>query len=169
MPATTLKSLPAPVQRAGQDVALRWGRLSAAARMSPTLLICGAQRCGTTSMYRSLSQHPAILKPILHKGVHYFDTGYLNGRAWYRAHFPLRTTARRVRARTGLEATTFESSPYYLFHPLAARRMARDLPGVRIITLLRDPAERAYSAYVHEFARGYETEPFERALEMEEA
>ncbi len=119
-------------------------------------------------MYRTLSQHPAIMKAVLHKGVHYFDTGYLNGRGWYQAHFPLRINAARVRRRTGVEPATFESSPYYLFHPLAAERIARDLPGVRIITLLRDPVERAYSAHTHEVARGYETEPFERALELED-
>ncbi len=62
---------------------------------------------------------------------------------------------------------TFESSPYYLFHPLAQQRIANDLPGVRIIVLLRDPVERAYSAHAHEIARGFETEPFERALDLE--
>ena len=63
---------------------------------------------------------------------------------------------------------TFESSPYYLFHPLSAERIARDLPGVKVLVLVRDPVERAYSAHAHELARGYETEQFERALELEE-
>ena len=58
--------------------------------MLPGFLIVGAQRSGTTSMYRTLSQHPAILKAVLHKGVHYFDTGYEHDLAWYRGHFPLR-------------------------------------------------------------------------------
>ena len=62
---------------------------------------------------------------------------------------------------------TGESSPYYLFHPLAAERIARDLPDVRLVVLLRDPVERAYSAYTHERARGFETETFARALELE--
>ena len=63
---------------------------------------------------------------------------------------------------------TFESSPYYLFHPLAAQRISRDLPGVKLLVLVRDPVERAYSAHAHELARGFETESFERALELEE-
>ena len=63
---------------------------------------------------------------------------------------------------------TFESSPYYMFHPLAAGRIARDLPGVKLLVLVRDPVERAYSAHAHELARGFETEPFERALELED-
>jgi hypothetical protein len=130
--------------------------------MLPGFLIVGAQRCGTTSMYRTLSQHPAVLKAVLHKGVHYFDTGYDHGLAWYQAHFPLRVRAALVRRATGEVPLTFESSPYYMFHPLAALRISRDLPDVKLLVLVRDPVERAYSAHAHELARGYETEPFER-------
>jgi hypothetical protein len=137
--------------------------------MLPGFLIVGAQRSGTTSLYRALSQHPAVLKAVLHKGVHYFDTSYSRGMGWYRAHFPLKAHARRVERATGSRAVTFESSPYYMFHPLAAERIARDLPGVKLLVLVRDPIERAYSAHAHESARGFETEPFERALELEEA
>lgn len=137
--------------------------------MLPAFLICGAQRCGTTSMYRTLSQHPAVLKARLHKGIHYFDTGYGHDFAWYQGHFPTRRLAARVAAQTGCTPLTFESSPYYMFHPLAGERIARDLPGVKLLILLRDPVERAYSAHAHEIARGFETEPFERAIELEPA
>jgi hypothetical protein len=143
------------------------GKLTHPARMLPGFLIVGAQRCGTTSMYRALSQHPAVLKAVLHKGIHYFDTNYLRGMWWYQAHFPLKAHARRVERSTGTAPVTFESSPYYMFHPLAAQRIAAGLPGVKLLVLVRDPVERAYSAHVHELARGYETEPFERALELE--
>ncbi len=118
-------------------------------------------------MYRALAEHPSVLPAVLQKGVHYFDLHYDQSLSWYRAHFPLRLTAERVGRRTGTRAISFESSPYYLFHPLAAERIARDLPGVRVLTLVRDPVERAFSAHAHELARGYETEPFERALELE--
>ncbi|MGH3657316.1 MAG: sulfotransferase domain-containing protein [Micromonosporaceae bacterium] len=144
------------------------GRLTGGSRILPSFLIAGGQRCGTTSMYRALAQHPAILKAVLHKGVHYFDTGYHHGMSWYRGHFPLARTARTVAERTGLQAVTFESSPYYLYHPLAAERIARDLPGVRLIVLVRDPVERAYSHHAHEVARGFETvRSFTAALELE--
>jgi hypothetical protein len=135
--------------------------------MLPGVLIVGAQRCGTTSMYRTLSQHPAVLKAVLHKGVHYFDMNYDRGLGWYRAHFPLRVSARRAARAAGDPVLTFESSPYYMFHPCAADRIARDLPGVKLLVLVRDPVERAYSAYAHELARGFETESFERALALE--
>ncbi len=156
------------VKRAVQAVTVGVGRVTSGARMTPDFLIIGGQRCGTTSMYRTLAQHPNVLKAVKHKGVHYFDTDYGRGMAWYRAHFPLERTAAAVERRTGVPSLTFESSPYYMFHPLAAERIAADLPGVKVIVLLRDPVERAYSAHAHELARGFETEDFETALALED-
>ncbi len=162
------QSVPPAAWRAGRSVSRSAGRLTHRARMLPGFLIVGAQRCGTTSMYHTLSQHPAVLSAVLHKGVHYFDTGYDHGLAWYRGHFPLRARGALARRATGDVPLTFESSPYYMFHPLAAERISRDLPEVKLVVLVRDPVERAYSAHAHELARGYETEPFERALELED-
>ncbi len=159
--AVSAKSVSPPAKRAAHAISVTAGRVTAPLRMLPGFLIVGAQRCGTTSMYRALAEHPSVRKAVLHKGVHYFDMNYDRGLGWYRAHFPLTS-----RAPAGA-AQTFESSPYYLFHPLAAERIAADLPGVKLIVLVRDPVERAYSAYTHEFARGFETEPFEAAIELE--
>ena len=125
--------------------------------MTPSFLICGGQRCGTTSMYRALAAHPVVLKAVLHKGVHYFDTSYDRGMDWYRAHFPLQRNADKLTERYGVPAQTFESSPYYMYHPQAAARIARDLPQARLVVLVRDPVERAYSQHHHEVARGFET------------
>jgi Sulfotransferase domain len=156
-----------PGKRAAHSVTVAAGQLTSRARMMPGFLIVGAQRGGTTAMYRTLSQHPGVLKAVLHKGVHYFDMNYDRKFSWYRAHFPLTATARRAQRESGIAPMTFESSPYYMFHPLAAGRIAQDLPGIKLLVLVRDPTERAYSAHAHELARGYETEPFERALELE--
>ncbi len=154
--------------RLAQDVTNVAGRITARARMLPGFLIVGAQRCGTTTMYRALSQHPYVLKAVLHKGVHYFDVAYDRGMDWYQAHFPLKARARWIGRAHGASPLTYESSPYYMFHPLAGERIARDLPGVKLLVLVRDPVSRAYSAYTHEFARGYEDQDFEIALELEE-
>jgi Sulfotransferase domain len=161
------KSVSPPAKRAAHAISVTAGRITSPLRMQPGFLIVGAQRCGTTSMYRALSEHPAALKAVLHKGVHYFDMNYEAGPGWYRAHFPLKISGRRAGRAGGGPALTFESSPYYLFHPLAAERIATDLPGVRLLVLVRDPVDRAYSAYAHELARGFETESFERAIELE--
>ena len=139
------------------------------ARILPSFLIVGAQRCGTTSMSRTLDEHPAVFSAVLHEEVHFFDVSYRRGLSWYRSHFPLLAAARRAARASGAEPVSFESSPYYMFHPLAAERIAKDLPGVRLLVLLRDPVERAYSGHAHEVAHGFETEPFEAALELEPA
>jgi hypothetical protein len=166
-PAKRAVSVSPPAKRAAHAVSVTAGRLTSPARMLPGFLIVGAQRCGTTSMYRTLSQHPAVRKPVLHKGVHYFDMNYGRRLGWYRAHFPVAALA--ALAARSAPPQTFESSPYYMFHPLAGRRIAADLPGVKLLVLLRDPVERAYSAYAHERARGFEDESFEVALELESA
>jgi hypothetical protein len=166
--AETLRRSPA-AKKAVQAVTVTAARVTSPWRMTPGFLIIGGQRCGTTSMYRTMAQHPAVLKAVRHKGVHYFDTDYQRGMSWYLAHFPLQRRARAVQRATGAIPLTFESSPYYMFHPLAAERIAEDLPGVKVIVLLRDPVERAYSAHAHELARGYEDQDFETALELEDS
>ena len=163
-------NVPEPVKRAIHLGSRGYGRLTAHRRMLPSFLICGGQRCGTTSLYRALATHPAVIKAVLHKGVHYFDVAYERGLRWYQGHFPLQRHADRVAAETGVAAQTFESSPYYMYHPHAMARIAEDLPDVKIVVLVRDPVERAYSQHAHEVARGFETErDFLRARALEPA
>ena len=122
----------------------------------PDFLIIGAQRCGTTSMYKYLAQHPAVAPAVLSKGVHYFDVNYTRGDAWYRSHFPSRPYKALLSERSGQRALTGEGSPYYLFHPAVPSRVATTVPNVRLIAMLRNPISRAYSQYQHEVARGFE-------------
>jgi hypothetical protein len=143
------------------------GQLTSTARMTPDFLLVGAQRCGTTTLHLALKTHPLVVLHRLHKGVNYFDLRYERGADWYRGHFPLRAYARFRTARVDGLPVTGESSGYYMFHPLAAERIGRDLPDVKLIALVRDPVERAYSAHKHEHARGFDDEPFERAIELE--
>ncbi|MCW2797914.1 sulfotransferase [Nocardioides sp.] len=165
---TVRAAVPHPVKTMGRAVSVRMGTATAGRRQLPSFILVGAQRAGTTSLFRALMSHPLIHSANYHKGVNYFDVNYARDFTWYQGHFP--TTAhlrKRTREMAG-EPITFEASGYYMFHPRAAERMARHLPDVRILAMLRDPVERAYSAWKHELARGYETEPFERALELED-
>jgi hypothetical protein len=165
-----VRNIPAPVKRVVHLGSRSYGRLTAPARMTPSFLICGGQRCGTTSLYRALAGHPLVLKAVLHKGVHYFDTSYDHGMAWYKGHFPLQRNADKVTERYGVPAQTFESAPYYMYHPQAAARIAHDLPQAKLVVLVRDPVERAYSQHHHEVARGFERErDFGSALALEAA
>ena len=163
------RDAPQWVKEAGRAATRAGGRLTSGARMLPDFLMVGTQRGGTTSLFRALAAHPAVIRPNFHKGVHYFDVDYPRGLSWYRGHFPVRSLAERrvTAAMDGAAPLAFESAGYYMHHPVAPERIARDLPGVKLIVLLRDPVVRAYSAHKHELARGFETEPFERALDLE--
>jgi len=154
---------PEALARVRQGVLL-WGQATAGARLMPSFVIIGAQRCGTTSLFRVLSDHPDVVRPTMSKGIGYFDVNYPRGERWYRAHFPVAAVAR---ARTGGRAQTFESSGYYAVHPLSAGRIARDLPDAKVVLMVRNPVNRAYSAHRHESSRGFEDVGFEQALELE--
>ncbi len=155
---------PAPVLRLLRALVRLFGTATARWRMDPSFVIVGAQRAGTTSLFRALSGHPSVVRPTQAKGIGYFDLNYARGRRWYRGHFPLRVVARFAAQGTPF---AFESSGYYLFHPAVPGRIAADLPGVKVVVMVREPVERAYSAHRHELARGFETEPFEQAVELE--
>lgn len=162
------KAPPEVVKRAGRRAYVVAGTATAGLRMEPDFIMIGAQRCGTTSLFRALLAHPQVIRPAFHKGINYFDLNYYRSRRWYRGHFPVAGPAARRTAPYG-GPMVFEASGYYLYHPFAMERMARDLPSVKLVVMLRDPVERAFSAWKHELARGFETESFERALELEDA
>jgi hypothetical protein len=136
---------------------------TAALRMLPDFVIIGAQRCGTSSLYKNLGHHPDLVSS-LRKEVEYFSVRYQMGERWYRSHFPLR--ARRL-GHGGLR--TFEATPDYLFDHRAPPRAAELIPGARLIALLRNPTERAFSHYQHNLRLGHEPLGFDEALEREDA
>ncbi|WP_181310261.1 oligosaccharide flippase family protein [Nocardioides campestrisoli] len=162
--STVRRRAPGPLVRALRAVALGWGWLTADLRMTPSVVVVGAQRCGTTTLFRMLEDHPNLMRPTQSKGTGYFDDHHAKGARWYRAQFPLRLTGRLL---GGREARAFECSGYYLFHPLAARRLAAELPDAQVVVLVRDPVERAMSAHRHELARGFEDLPLDEALARE--
>lgn len=132
----------------------------------PDFLIIGSQRCGTTSLYRYLCRHPSIL-PALRKEVHYFDLNFDQGVEWYRAQFPrLRRAANDDRDQSP-DYVTGEASPYYLYHPQVPERVLDLIPQVKLIVLLRNPIDRAYSYYQHKVRTGVEKLSFAAALDKE--
>jgi Sulfotransferase domain len=160
-------ALPQPAKRAIRAGERRVAHPTSRFRLLPDYLIIGAQRAGTTSLYKYLVQHPGVGAAFLGKGAHFFDTGFARDLDSYRAHFPTRTYKWYVQVRHRLELVTGEASPYYLAHPQAPHRIAEALPQVKLIVLLRDPVERAHSHYQHEVARGFETLGFEEAIDEE--
>ena len=138
----------------------------------PNFLIIGAQKAGTTTLFHLLRGHPEIFMPTV-KEPGFFIRGFPD---------PVRLQTLR-RPDGGRHATPIglrgggcdsldeyealfapgasfplrgEASTPYLPSPYAARRIAELLPGVRLIVLLRDPVERAFSAYHYNLSRGRE-------------
>lgn len=132
------------------------------AGMLPDFLIIGAQKGGTTFLYNVLRRHPHV-EAAVKKEIHFFDTSrFRRGVDWYRTHFP------RQQQEDGQRVITGEASPYYLFYPHAARRVAETIPQAKLIALLRNPIDRAYSDYQHTLRQGNETLGFNEALDLEE-
>jgi hypothetical protein len=155
---------PPPAQErargAGERAHMRFRTITRNARALPDFLLIGGQRCGSTSLYTTLCGHPQVLAGA-HKEPHYFDNNHLRGEHFYRRLFPLRAHLRARQAITG-EATT-----HYLSHPAVPGRVAAMLPDVRLIAILRDPVERAYSHYQLAHRNGREPLSFEQALAAE--
>ncbi len=84
----------ANLERHGRRFSRTCAPISSRWSLMPTFLIVGAQRSGTTSLFKTLIQHPLIAKPFLRKGIHYFDKHYDKDLDWYRGHFPLEVPAR---------------------------------------------------------------------------
>ena len=85
------KAAPEPVRRAGRRAYLQVGTATAPLRLQPGFIMIGAQRCGTTSLFRALMAHPQVVRPAFHKGINFFDLNYYRGLTWYRGHFPVAT------------------------------------------------------------------------------
>ena len=166
----TVRSLvPKPLQGAARTTYLAVGGATSAVRMTPEFIVVGGQRCGTTSLFKNIAEHPQVLRPAVDKGIDWFTLHYDRGESWYRSHFPVERLARMRTSRHG-RPVAFEACTYYMFHPFAMERLAARLPDVKVVAMLRDPVERAFSAYKHEFARGFETvADFGEALALEDS
>jgi len=127
--------------------------------MVPGYLVVGTKRGGSTSIAHYINQHPEVVPCRSSKGTHYFDVNHGRGWSWYLSCFP---------PAQGDQRLTGEASPYYMFHPLAAERIARELPDVRLVVSLREPVARAWSHHQYETQQGYEDQPFEQALRLED-
>jgi hypothetical protein len=169
-----LSHLPDFVKAPTRPVRRRFRYATRRRRLLPAFLIIGAQRAGTTTLYTYLRRHPDVTGPryadasvFWSKELHFFDENYWRGVDWYRRFFPLEARQRAMR-RLGRDLIPGEGTPYYMFHPAVPERAAATLPDVRLVALLRNPVERAYSHYQHMVKSGREKLSFEQAIEAEE-
>jgi hypothetical protein len=144
--------------------------LTSPIRLLPDFLIIGAQKGGTTSLYNYLQAHPSIASAA-RKEVHFFDrrSNLTKGLTWYRGHFLTRVEKYFVHSLRRQACLTGEATPEYLFLPHIPDAVARVLPQVKLIVLLRNPVDRAYSQYQHAVVQGHETRSFEEAINAQDA
>lgn len=120
----------------------------------PDFLFIGPDKTGSSWLYEVLRQHPACYVPPA-KDIYFFDRYYHFGWSWYGSQFgavPKQAVAMG------------ELSHDYLFSTEAAARIARDLPAVKLLTILREPAERSFSHYLYMLRNGRTQLSFEQAL-----
>jgi hypothetical protein len=141
----------------------------------PNFLVIGAPKAGTTSLYHYLRQHPQVyMSPVKEPKFFAFE-----------AAKPSSSRRKRDRVRTSHLITDIEeyrvlfagvsdekaigeASPQYLYVSGAAGRIRRYLPEARLMAVLRNPVDRAYSHHLHLVREGFERLSFSEALKKEE-
>lgn len=108
--------------------------------MLPDFIGIGAQRSGTTWLHALLASHPDIYVPERRKEIHFFDWYYDRGSAWYASFFNPKAAPTSYRA-------IGEITPDYLYEPAAPERIAALVPSCKLLVILRNPVDRAYSHY----------------------
>lgn len=139
-------------------------RFQTAPRAMPHFIVIGAQKSGTSSIFSYLRQHPQIVRPIF-KEPYFFDRHYHRGLGWYGCNFPSERKIGRLNDRLGRSHLTFEATATYVFDENVPGRIARDLKTRKFILLLRNPVERAISAYWHARRMDIEARPLAEAME----
>lgn len=117
-----------------------------------SFLVIGAQKAGTTALYDYLTEIPGISLPR-QKEVHFFDDESID---WDRPDYD----AYHANFAEHGEGLRGEATPIYCYWPGSLERIHAYNPAMKLILMLRDPAERAWSHWRMETARGVETEPF---------
>jgi hypothetical protein len=141
----------------------------------PNFLIIGAAKSGTTALYHFLKQHPQVyMSP--HKETNFFA---FEGQK-IRFHGPGDDTISEQSITTtelykkqfeaiSNEIAVGEASPWYLYSGRAAQNIRRSIPDAKLIAILRNPVDRAFSSYLHVVRDGRESLTFEEGLFAEEA
>jgi len=126
--------------------------------MKLSWLIIGAPRCGTSTLFANIVKHPDIGGQGQTKEIAYFSDAdrFHRGLKWYR---------KQLKGKLLGEAT-----PRYLAEPRVAFRVSKAFPEVKLIALVRDAPERAYSAWAQDYRLGRlrpQEETFKQAIESE--
>lgn len=143
-----------------------YGNITSPIRVLPDFLIAGFNRSGTHSLFEYMGQHPNIINAS-RREIHYFTLSYWRGLNWYKSYFPTSIYRNYCEKKTHQKFLTGEATPHYVFHPLAIKRIRNLIPNVKLIVVLRNPVENAYSHFQHYKRGGIEKESFEEAVKTD--
>ena len=124
----------------------------------PNFIIIGAQKSGTTSLENYIAQHPWVI-PAIKKETHFWYRDFNKGINWYLAHFPPIPKSEKF--------ITGEATPNYLENYQTAKRIYNVFPKVKLLIILRNPVDRAFSQYNHCIRLNWEDRSFETAINYE--
>tara|TARA_B100000029_G_scaffold167749_1_gene163910 strand:- start:1906 stop:2805 length:900 start_codon:yes stop_codon:yes gene_type:complete len=131
-------------------------------RSFPHFIIIGVGRAGTTALYSYLIQHPSIIGTVSDNkksasDVHFFEFMTSNSTTWYKSHFPILSR----------KQITGEFTSTYFYHPDVPKRINQLLPKIKLIVILRNPIDKAYSTYYQQFRYGEISTTFEDSINAE--
>jgi Sulfotransferase family len=157
----------------------------------PNFFVIGAGKAGTTSLYHYLQQHPQIyMSPLKEPGYFASELRAANLSPDFARHIRRQTRELprilgdskpvkplgwlvsdwhdylRLFQKVQCEKAVGEATPAYLWSETAAANIQARIPDAKIVMILRDPAERAYSQYLHQLAQGLTRYAFRRQIEL---
>jgi hypothetical protein len=128
-----------------QLLARHFYAITGSMRTLPDFIIIGAMKSGTTSLYNYICEHPCVL-PAAYDEVGFFDDNFHLGLNWYRSLFPTKKQIENIRKKEGI-AITGEDTPFYFWNKDARDRIKKLLPEIKLVLILRNPVDRAFSEY----------------------
>ena len=144
------------------------------ASVVPNFLIAGAAKCGTTSLYHYLKQHPDVFMSevkepnFLYRGIGCTHVDSSFPQSERSSTFSFDSYCRHFEKGDGHKAVGEASTTTVFYYDRAIPAIRRYLGDPRILIILRDPVQRAYSNYNYLLRDMRETLPFEEALRVEE-
>ena len=139
--------------------------ITSSVRVLPDFLIIGAKRCGTTSLFSHLPEHPSISKSH-HDNMGFFNDNFHLGINWYKSFFPTITHKERIQKKYG-KFLAFDVTTTYMENKTTAENIKKTKPDMKIIVLLRNPIDRAYSQFNVSVKEKTEQLNFEEAISEE--
>ena len=133
----------------------------------PDFLIIGAVRAGSTSLYEGLKTHPNVFGSKI-KEIYFFDANFHRGVNWYKRFFPSKWKKFQITKIHKKKFLTGEATPHYISYSHAPKRVFNLIPNVKLIVILRNPIDRAYSQYQSRVSAGTEPLSFDDAIKKED-